>query len=227
MTNVKKTVVIPFSGFYESTHNSLFDREIESLFEYDDQGNSNIPDEFYWANINYQHMRLEYSKRYVENFNELIKTESDFDLGLTFESLQSPREYNFTTDRIFCYIDQRTIRKLFAYAIDHMELFDQCVKDNFTSCDGFCSYYSNNLQDWVKKPLGDYDHNEIGLLLEVLIKGNDIKEESFEAYNLMESEMCNGVITNLLDEATPREFLDFAYKQREAGKPLKFKKRAA
>ncbi len=84
----------------------------------------------------------------------------------TFESMDSPREYNFATDRIYADIPLSVMRELFKRSkADKHATFSAVIKERFTSYDGFISGYSNRLQEWLSKPLTDWDHNELGTLL--------------------------------------------------------------
>ncbi len=83
-----------------------------------------------------------------------------------FEEMVSPREYNFTTDRVFVKVPMRLTRKLFAKskATGHAML-KTLIAERFTSRSGFISFYSNNIDDWLAKPLAEWDSNELGTLL--------------------------------------------------------------
>ncbi len=196
----KRLIVIPFSGFYESSHDSMIDQEIESLFQ-DDCGNvHDMPDDF-WYNYNGAEIRKAYAKDYTENFQDWLENECGIKIKLEFESLQSPREYNFTTDRIFCYISKEDIAGLFQIA--DTEKLESIIKEEFTSRDGFSSSYSNLLLDWLEKPLMEWDHNELATLLRAAIetKGNPKMDD----YELMEHSSCNGVISSLVWDNLPDE----------------------
>lgn len=84
----------------------------------------------------------------------------------TFESMDSPREYNFATDRVYADIPVSVMRELFKRSkAEKHATFSAVIKERFTSYDGFSSHYSNHLQDWLSKPLADWDHNELSTLL--------------------------------------------------------------
>jgi len=88
-------------------------------------------------------------------------------LGLQFESMDSPREYNFTTDRVYAKISLATCRRLFKKSKqENHETLKARIRASYTSCDGFSSHYSNQLCDWLEKPLIDWDHNELCTLIE-------------------------------------------------------------
>ena len=83
-----------------------------------------------------------------------------------FEEMTSPREYNFTTDRLFASVPLYLMQRLFKLSRDvgHVTL-EGIIGERFTSRSGFISHYSNRLAAWVGKPLTDWDYNELGTLL--------------------------------------------------------------
>lgn len=110
----------------------------------------------------------------------VVETYDADSIGLQFESMDSPREYNFTTDRIFCHIPLKTVRALFkaSKAENHMSL-RAAIRERFTSCDGFISGYPNGLDSWLAKPLQEWDHNEIGTLLVAMTGEPDTIEDMY------------------------------------------------
>lgn len=84
-----------------------------------------------------------------------------------WEELESPRFYNFATDRIFAKVDRVLIRELYRQLmlVDNRWAFELAVKESFTSYDGFSSNYSNDADALAAKPLEDWDHNELKMLL--------------------------------------------------------------
>lgn len=148
-----------FSGFYESIHSSNFDREEEWIIE-EYEGKT-------WDDFDFAHDYLGYCKSYVKQVNSILG------LNLEFVELTSPREYNFSTDRIFCTITKKDLKKI-STALD-TETMKDLVKRRFTSRDGFHSFYSSDINEWKEKKLEDWDYNELGTLLEayVEISGND------------------------------------------------------
>ncbi len=109
----------------------------------------------------------------------------------TFESMDSPREYNFATDRVYADIPLAVMRELFrrSKAEKHATL-STVIKERFTSYDGFSSGYSNYLADWLSKPLADWDHNELGTLLIAALRLAGVDDEQFrsDAYDAV----CGG-----------------------------------
>ena len=141
-SNTKTLVKIPFSGFYNSIHDSIIDSALEYKAEcYADSEKANdiILDVL---NINhYDKIKEELSNVFVESINELFWYEYDINLDLEFDSLKSPRFYNYSTDEIYCYIDNDKINELIAL-LDNENDFIEVLKDKYKSRDGFIVFDS-------------------------------------------------------------------------------------
>ena len=114
-SNTKTLVKIPFSGFYNSTHDSVIDSALEyeaECYADSDQANDIILDAL---TVNhYDKIREALSRLFVDGVNELFWYEYDINLDLEFESLKSPKFYNYSTDEIYCYVDNDKINELVA-----------------------------------------------------------------------------------------------------------------
>ena len=141
-SNNKTLVKIPFSGFYNSIHDSIIDSALEyesECYADNDKANDIILD---LLNINhYNKIREELSKVFVEGINELFWYEYDIKLNLEFYSLKSPKFYNYSTDEIYCYIDNDKINELVAL-LDNENDFIEVLKDKYQSHDGFIVFDS-------------------------------------------------------------------------------------
>lgn len=160
---------IPFAGFYNSMFSDELDHVQERFVEYEVEKNPglnpDIPNEALWHCADYGKAYDHIARAYVDQFNQYLIDEYELDLGLKFESMTSPREYNFQTDRIFCEISEENVRKLRSVVSD--PALRQAIKARFTSRSGFISSYPNHLEDWP--PLEQWDHNELGTLLVALL----------------------------------------------------------
>lgn len=115
----------------------------------------------------YQKVYLKVAQFWVEAFDFWCKENlATPEKSFTFESMQSPREYNFTTDRVFAWAPAPVMEALFekSKADEHKQLA-KVIEATFTSYDGFSSFYSNDLEAWLEKPLAEWDHNEMGTLI--------------------------------------------------------------
>ena len=177
---MSKITTIPFAGFYNSIWSDGIDRAEEMYLENLEQEDGvkiEASSDAIWRAADYVAMYSYVARKYVDYLNDYIKDEFDLDLDLKFESMQSPREYNFTTDRLFCYISEENLRKLRSFvAEDELRL---AIKTRFTSRSGFISSYDNDLDDWP--PLEEWDHNEIGTLFVALLgEGGDWEWSIYE-----------------------------------------------
>lgn len=184
---------IPFSGFYYSLHDSALDSALESIFS-DDNGEKR--DSIFYAAqdaADWRTVQNNYAAEYAAAFA------AAFNLQLQFESMKSPREYNFSTDIIYCTIS----------ADDAAWLFDTCNKtllakiarETFTSHDGFISFYDPDFTEW-----GDiltWDHNQLGVLVRAHVAEQNPDFDSWAEFELMESAQCNGRLDNWIFESNP------------------------
>ena len=164
-TNVAR--VLDFPGFYESILSDGLDhaenRMVEGLIE-----NYDLPDEPnpYEACMD--------ASTYAVGFNKIARVSVDWlnhvldDTGivLAYESMESPREYNFGTDALFVTVNDI---ELLASLADPTK-FESVIKEHFTSGPGFHSFYPNDIETWRAKPYADWDHNELGTLLTSYIR---------------------------------------------------------
>ena len=143
-------------GMYESNispYNVFDDYSID-----DDKKNGDIhySSEYYWDNF----QNDKYKKRIQELASEFLDGKIDNDNGIEItikcKEIYSPKEYNFGTDEIVMDVTYSKMRILQVVKKDH-ENFNQFLKDNYTSYDGFMSFTSNNFDDW----LVDFEENEV------------------------------------------------------------------
>lgn len=120
-----------------------------------------------------------------DNYESVTEEYMRPSIRATFESMDSPREYNFTTDRVYANIPLGMLYLLFrkSRAENHATLA-AVIAERFTSRSGFISHYSRHLAEWLEKPLSDWDHNETGTLLIAAMRmaGVDAEDGDDEIY---------------------------------------------
>tara|TARA_R110000744_G_scaffold54776_2_gene116127 strand:+ start:7 stop:522 length:516 start_codon:yes stop_codon:yes gene_type:complete len=120
--NTQKTEFsLNFGGFYHSEHSDNIDSR-EEMYGYN------------WEEVDYKETHLNYSYAYLNKLSE------ELEIDLTFIQLDSPREYNFTTDKIFCSISDKDFKSLLS-TYDTKELYNY-IEEHSKSRDGFSSFYS-------------------------------------------------------------------------------------
>ena len=207
---------LPFSGFYESKFSGELDNVenqfVENKAEEDDLLEEDDFHDIMWHVRDWEAQCLHVAREYVTYFNEKFKDEFGIDLKLRFESLKSPAEYNFSTDIIYAYIDEEVVRRLLD-DLEESKLSDM-IRERFTSCDGFISFYPNRLDKWKAKPIEEWDHNEIGTILEAYVA----QVEDFEwdvYYTMCERNVFDTALDKGVDWDKYRELCDDRRKEIE------------
>lgn len=170
---------VPFSGFYNSFHDACLDDRLGSMFSDRETGchpNKDLLDAAYGA-VRWAHVHHQYAEDYCRAFAH------EFGINLSFDSLVSPREYNFETDRIFATIDEDEVRRLFG-EVDPDDL-TAIAKERFTSCDGFISFYDPDWRAWGD--VLEWDCNQVGTLLLAWLQKEDPDFDQYAELNLMEN----------------------------------------
>ena len=177
---MKLLSTIPFSGFYESIHNSNIDYAIESMFSDHETGcqvNNELLTKFY-SKAKFCDLYASYAESYTKTLAH------EFKIKLEFESLKSPKYYNFETDIIYAHIELEEVQRI--YNAVEIPRLQELIKDTFTSRSGFISFYPNELEDWPND-LEQWDHNQIGTLLECYCEQESLIDfNNWEVYSMQE-----------------------------------------
>lgn len=150
-------IELPFSGFYESWHDERIDETIRDAFTYDTESGEDREltneesDAIYSADVDWSATRVEYCKEYVGCFA------NEFGLTLEYDGLQSPKEYNFTTDRVFAIAERSEFNTKIRQVVEALPNWPAYIRERFTSRDGFWSFYSADSKDeqWTRDTLDE------------------------------------------------------------------------
>lgn len=134
MKNNKK-VSIAFGGFYESIHMDNIDSLIECL------NSDNEYPEYNFDNVNYKKTHLNYIKSYCYHLTDFIKSEYNINMSFNNLELDSPKYYNYSTDKILANIPANQIKELNSLMIKDA-LFLEYLKERTQSYDGYFSFYT-------------------------------------------------------------------------------------
>jgi hypothetical protein len=159
--------VLDFPGFYDSILSAALD-DAEEMQVYNLLEDHPELDETAVREAFYTH------STYAKGFDAIARANVDWlnlvldetGIVLTFESMQSPREYNFGTDVLFVTVNDI---ELLASLVNPGE-FEHVIQNYFTSRSGFISFYSNDIEAWRAKPFAEWDHNELGALLTAYLR---------------------------------------------------------
>jgi hypothetical protein len=85
--------------------------------------------ELFFTHMDYGTLHRKLAHAYLDDFDHEASEHLDFPIGLKFESMDSPREYNFETDRVFANIPLRTARMLVRHVLRSKESREH-LRDN-------------------------------------------------------------------------------------------------
>ena len=164
---------IPFDGFYESFISADIEYQMGQQIEWDcDIYDLNESEEeilynnYLSVNTSYFYNQIaeDYTNFYIDELNERLK---GFSLNATYKCFESPREYNFKTDRIFIEIEENHAVDFIKYLVkNYKKELEKKIQDMFTSRSGFISFYKNSIDLWTKD-FKEWDCNMIGTCFEL------------------------------------------------------------
>lgn len=174
-----EVALLDFSGFYESWHDAALSDCAEGMADVSGEEGVDLDraealaSRFHSAFSLSAAMKLDYSKAYVDLLKDYLRDEKELNLpSMAFSRVTSPREYNFSTDRIFVTIDQDDLNTLVAHHEQNPEAMRDAVRERFTPVSGFVPHYSPHIEAWGDDPTR-WDANELGVLLEAACGGWD------------------------------------------------------
>lgn len=181
-----ETFLPVFPGFYET----IFDLDTENFIYSENQDNT------HGFEIDYDDLKIdrdEYKTSMAKNcvnFVERELIELGFVKSIKYQSIQSPREYNFSTDSINIEIQmtKKNVANLLRYLKSNWEGFTAHIKEHYTSRSGFISHHSNNAKEWLAETsnLSDADslRHKLGAILDYVF------ECEYEDSNFLMYEYC-------------------------------------
>lgn len=166
MSNIK--IELPFSGFYESIYDLHIDNTIEYyLYDLEGEQLEKAQDAFYM--MNYDATRKAICEHYIQAYNQVFYDEFNIDLNLTFNSLYSPKFYNFETDRLFVNIDPEVFKQVIKLLND--DAIQKTLSEKYKTQSGFIVFEST-IEAIKNKDYKLFSSD----LLEMLLPENDVIE---------------------------------------------------
>ena len=208
----KTIATIPFQGFYDSLYSHAIDSEIENSIDYyykeyelTEAQRDILANGYLETNVSEFYYNV--AKDYAESFIYEIERETGLTLNARFESMESPKEYNFKTDRIFIELPEASAVAFVDYILsNHKEELEKLIAQRFTSCDGFWSNYDNTLEAWGDP--SEWDLNQLGTCFEIF----EYLEQEIYEHSIYES-ISNGLADTLGDAAD--KMLDICLEKKE------------
>jgi hypothetical protein len=158
-----KTFLPLFTGFYGSHWD-------EPCF-YGEEEYYNLPsDKSFDEFVDWDRYHTHIAKEMCSEVHCLL---SDYVKGIEFERISSPKYYNFENDAIHCEIDIEEF-KIQTYLEDNRDAFADYLKERYTSRDGFISFYSNDVNEWIHA--WSSDEHMVGAVLQFICINEGFEE---------------------------------------------------
>lgn len=161
-TNKYETFCPLFPGFYGSVFE--YDGEEYDIGEYNREHETELD----WDGFNWNY--ADYHNRVAKAFVNRLETELNhiFPVKIEFETLASPREYNFANDSINVKVELN-LKALLTQIKARKEAAAIYFADKYTSCSGFISSHSPNIESWLAESyILEKPEHRIGALLDCL-----------------------------------------------------------
>lgn len=165
-----------FPGFYETWFAPSEDNILENLKEDYPEANFDWDD----CEFDYDEYRENTAKLCVNAIENQLK-ELGFKISIEYDGIYAPRFYNYTTDSInvtyTCSIATR--KQIIKYLKANKEKFAKYCEENFKSRDGFNSFYSYDVNDW----LTTYQYESLATTFGYIL-GFIFENEEYDHYQL-------------------------------------------
>ena len=173
-----------FSGFYCNVYYDTTSDEESELQNINDLRKQNkLPELNDISSLEFDYNT--YFKEIGEHCCAYLEREmSDYVESITFEKIQSPREYNFSNDEIHCDIVPK-MDAIINYLSENDEQFIDFIYERCTSCSGFISFFPNDYKVWLQYLKTDKVKENptiLGTVLKFIAKNEGIEEENLSDY---------------------------------------------
>ena len=205
---IRLSINLPFPGFYESELTEETDCAESVLacnLEEDGDWSAEWLNENLWCCVDYRAAHAAIAVQYTAELAGAISDAQPRKIALEFECLDSPREYNFTTDRLFAFIALDDLT--YMQATTKPETFAATLLERFSPRSGFIPFYSANAATWNDKPLETWDANEAGTLLLAWLVDHAPDYHATVRESLSEDDFFYTTIDNALDRDALRALL--------------------
>ena len=165
-----QTFLPVFNGFYNTLFENILDNATEfAIDDYNEQNNTDLVyDDF---NFDFITLQSEICKDAVIKIEEKLN-EIGINCSVKYETLVSPKYYNFSNDSINIEINFKKFSQVIEILEQNYDSFYQYIKDNYTSCSGFISSYSSYASDWMEDLKNDAENeaHKVGAVLDFILQ---------------------------------------------------------
>ena len=165
-----QTFLPVFNGFYNTLFEDILDNATDNAIEWCNEDNKNSLN---YDNFDFDFITLqsEICKDAVSKIEEKLN-EIGINCSIKYDTLISPREYNFINDSINIEINFKKFSRVIEILEQNFDSFTQYIKDNYTSRDGFISSHSSYASDWMEDLKNDTENeaHKVGAVLDFILQ---------------------------------------------------------
>ena len=173
-----KTFLPQFTGFYSTLFEDIIDSEVDYILEEEETYTTDN------VEFDYKTFKEDISKQCVGVFEDAFNRDMHTKLSVSFESLFSPKFYNFENDSINVAISlsQDDFDTVISAIKENKTEISEQLKEKYSSRDGFSSFHSTDLDEWIEDLTLEFENEEDcshkwGAILEILCDVLDIIDE--------------------------------------------------
>ena len=193
-----------YYGFFDGIIERCEENELEHINEL--RGDKDLEpvdwDDVKWSV--YDDARKIINERCVDWVEDKIKELLNIHIKVNYQSMVSPKYYNFSNDSINVEYEIDSLTVIRNYLIDNRGMFEEYLLENYKSRDGFISSHSHKVDDWLSVMYSEKDlEHKFGSILHFIID-NEMQEAVWEMYYYAEEARCNDqlVYAENFDELT-------------------------
>lgn len=151
-----------FEGFYES---NLYNSDSLYWITQTDKEEGYLKDNQYYDIDNWESFTKEIAENAINELSNILP-DNEIIQDMKLKDIYRPKYYNFETDSLIIDI-KLNLTKLKKYCFTtHREDFNKYLKENFTSYDGFISFISNNINDFILDYNQKPNNKELNTMIE-------------------------------------------------------------
>ena len=164
-----KTFLPQFTGFYSTLFEDIIDSEVDYILEGEETYTTDN------VEFDYKTFKDDISKQCVGVFEDAFNRDMHVKLSVSFESLFSPKFYNFENDSINVAISlsRNDFNAIISAIKENKTEISEQLKEKYSSRDGFSSFHSTDLDEWIEDLTLEFENEEDcshkwGAILEIL-----------------------------------------------------------
>ena len=189
--------VLGFTGFYQGIWGQCENEYVEAhemkYGKYEDFESLHMIDDWGFQEDYREEVGKLFADRYIDMVNETL----DLDVKLVKFDIYSPKEYNFRTDEIYATIEVEDYDSMIKHISDiasdpkYRTELAKIIKHNHSSCDGFWSFMSNDIEEWFGLIVDPSNSEYVSYMIGYLMSLVNPLEFEFLNENIYEYVSCN------------------------------------